>query len=49
MNPEWIGYGLLAVSVVSGLAGAWLLSFKPSQEALEAPVDKSVAEKAKDL
>jgi hypothetical protein len=49
MNPEWIAYGLIAVSVASGLAGAWLLSFKPSQERLEAPVDKTVAEKAKDL
>ena len=49
MNPEWIAYGLITVSVVSGLAGAWLLSFKPSQEALEAPVDKSVSDKAKDL
>lgn len=49
MNPEWVAYGLIAVSVVSGIAGAWLLSFKPSQEALEAPVSADVADKAKDL
>ena len=49
MNQEWIAYGLLVVSIASGLAGAWLLSFAPSQERLEAPVDKSVADKAKDL
>lgn len=52
MNHELIAICLLVVSVASGIAGALLLSARsaaPSQERLDAPVDKSVADKAKDL